>query len=45
MSDHDRTEKDITPTGGFPHYGMVKEDYILIEGCSVGPKVRVVTLW
>lgn len=39
-----RTEKDITPMGGFPHYGVVKDDYLLIKGCCVGPKKRVVTL-
>ncbi|KAK1323858.1 60S ribosomal protein L3 [Acorus calamus] len=38
------TEKDVTPMGGFPHYGIVKDDYILIKGCCVGPKKRVVTL-
>jgi large subunit ribosomal protein L3e len=30
--------------GGFPHYGIVKEDYLMIKGCCVGPKKRVVTL-
>lgn len=30
--------------GGFPHYGLVKDDYIMIKGCCVGPKKRVVTL-
>ncbi|KAI9178477.1 hypothetical protein LWI28_026989 [Acer negundo] len=44
MTEYDRTEKDITPMGGFPHYGVVKEDYLLIKGCCVGPKKRVVTL-
>lgn len=44
MTEFDRTEKDITPMGGFPHYGVVKDDYILIKGCCVGPKKRVVTL-
>ncbi|VAI14986.1 unnamed protein product [Triticum turgidum subsp. durum] len=39
-----RTEKDITPMGGFPHYGVVKGDYLMIKGCCVGPKKRVVTL-
>ncbi|KAF7803662.1 60S ribosomal protein L3 [Senna tora] len=39
-----RTEKDITPMGGFPHYGVVKDDYIMVRGCCVGPKKRVVTL-
>ncbi|KAI8013149.1 60S ribosomal protein L3 [Camellia lanceoleosa] len=38
------TEKDITPMGGFPHYGVVKDDYLMIKGCCVGPKKRVVTL-
>ncbi|KAI3757489.1 hypothetical protein L6452_05028 [Arctium lappa] len=38
------TEKDITPMGGFPHYGVVKDDYLLIKGCCVGPKKWVVTL-
>ncbi|KAK9286575.1 hypothetical protein L1049_014974 [Liquidambar formosana] len=38
------TEKDITPMGGFPHYGVVKEDFLLMKGCCVGPKKRVVTL-
>lgn len=41
---NNRTEKGITPIGGFPHYGVVKEDYLLIKGCCVGPKKRVVTL-
>ncbi|GLT97056.1 hypothetical protein SLE2022_146410 [Rubroshorea leprosula] len=44
MTDYNRTEKDITPMGGFPHYGVVKQDYVLIKGCCVGPKKRVVTL-
>ncbi|CDY26350.1 BnaA03g60260D [Brassica napus] len=44
MTEFDRTEKEITPMGGFPHYGIVKEDYLLIKGCCVGPKKRVVTL-
>jgi len=40
----DLTEKAITPLGGFPHYGVVKEDYVLIKGCCVGPKKRAVVL-
>ncbi|KAF6140269.1 hypothetical protein GIB67_000317 [Kingdonia uniflora] len=44
ITEYDRTEKDITPIGGFPHYGIVKDDYLLIKGCCVGPKKRVVTL-
>ena len=30
--------------GGFPHYGVVKDDYLMIKGGVVGPKKRVVTL-
>ncbi|XWS15285.1 hypothetical protein CRYUN_Cryun35bG0082500 [Craigia yunnanensis] len=44
ITDYDRTEKDINPMGGFPHYGVVKSDYLMIKGCCVGPKKRVVTL-
>ncbi|KAI3883674.1 hypothetical protein MKX03_016356 [Papaver bracteatum] len=32
MSEFDMTEKDITPIGGSPHYGIVKNDYTLIKG-------------
>jgi len=39
-----RTEKDVTPMGAFPHYGVVKDDYLMVKGCCVGPKKRVVTL-
>ena len=30
--------------GGFPHYGEVNEDFIMVKGCVVGPKKRVLTL-
>ena len=30
--------------GGFPHYGLVKEDFIIIKGCCMGVKKRVLTL-
>jgi len=40
----DLTEKSITPLGGFPHYGEVNEDYIMIKGGCVGTKKRVLTL-
>jgi len=38
----DLTEKAITPLGGFPHYGVVNHDFLLIKGCCVGTKKRVV---
>lgn len=43
-TDHDTTEKMITPMGGFPHYGQVNQDFVMIRGCCVGPKKRVITL-
>lgn len=30
--------------GGFSHYGIVKQDYIMLKGCVMGPKKRVLTL-
>lgn len=38
------TEKTINPLGGFPHYGLVKNDFLLIKGCCVGPKKRPLIL-
>ena len=43
-TDTDLTEKNINPLGGFPHYGIVKDDFVLLKGCTVGPKKRVVVL-
>jgi len=40
----DLTEKNITPLGGFPHYGEVNDWYLMIKGSVIGPKKRVVTL-
>ncbi|BFZ17293.1 hypothetical protein BsWGS_20334 [Bradybaena similaris] len=43
-TEFDPTEKTITPLGGFPHYGEVRNDYIMLRGCCVGPRKRVITL-
>lgn len=40
----DLTEKNITPIGGFPHYGIVQNDFVMIKGCCVGPKKRICLL-
>jgi len=40
----DGTQKTITPLGGFPHYGIVNEDYIMIKGGVAGAKKRVLTI-
>jgi large subunit ribosomal protein L3e len=41
---HDLTYKAITPMGGFPHYGVVDEDFVMIKGGCAGTKKRVITL-
>jgi len=40
----DLSEKNITPLGGFPHFGEVNEDFLMLKGCVMGPKKRVITL-
>eukprot|EP00887_Chlorella_sp_A99_P007590 scaffold28.g7590.t1 len=42
--EYDVTDKEITPMGGFPHYGEVKEDYLMVKGAIPGVKKRVITL-
>lgn len=46
-TDFDMTTKEITPMGGFPHYGIIKEDYLMIKvrdckqdaaACRSGPR-------
>merc|ERR1712195_122748 len=36
--------KNITPIGGFPHYGIVNEDFLLVRGNVMGPRKRQVTI-
>jgi len=36
------TEDDINPNGGFPHYGIVRNDYILLKGSVPGPRKRLI---
>jgi len=40
----DLTEKEITPMGGFSHYGVVKQDFIMVKGAVMGPRKRPITL-
>lgn len=35
---------DITPDGGFPHYGVVRNPYLLMHGSIPGPSKRLVRL-
>jgi len=39
-TDADAVEKNITPLGGFPFYGEVNQDYLLIRGQVLGTKKR-----
>ena len=43
-TEQDLTIKGITPMGGFPHYGIVRNDWVMLKGCVAGPKKRVITL-
>uniref|UniRef100_A0AAY4BFG1 Ribosomal protein L3 like n=1 Tax=Denticeps clupeoides TaxID=299321 RepID=A0AAY4BFG1_9TELE len=43
-TNYDTTQKTITPMGGFPHYGDVNNDFVMVKGCVVGTKKRVLTL-
>ncbi len=43
-TEHDITKKAITPMGGFPHYGIVKNDFLMLKGSIPGTKKRVITL-
>lgn len=43
-TEFDQTNKTITPLGGFPHYGIINNDFVMIKGACVGVKKRVLTL-
>ena len=34
--------EEITPAGGFPHYGVVRNSYILLHGSIPGPAKRLI---
>jgi len=40
----DQTGKEITPLGGFPHYGRVREQYLMVKGTVPGPRKRPLVL-
>jgi len=43
-TEFDLTAKTITPMGGFPRYGSVDEDFLMIKGACPGTKRRPITL-
>ncbi|KAJ4455887.1 putative 60S ribosomal protein L3 [Paratrimastix pyriformis] len=44
MTEADLTEKSITPLGGFKHYGVIRNDWVMLKGCVMGARKRVITL-
>lgn len=40
----DLTQKGINPMGGFPHYGVVTHDWLMLKGGVPGVKKRAITL-
>lgn len=43
-TENDMVIKNITPMGGFPHYGEVNYDFLMIKGAVMGPKKRPITI-
>jgi large subunit ribosomal protein L3e len=43
-TESDLTEKSITPVGGFPHYGIVNEDWVMLKGSIGGSRKRPITM-
>jgi len=43
-TEFDITKKKITPMGGFVGYGECNDDFLVIKGCTVGPRLRPLTL-
>jgi large subunit ribosomal protein L3 len=35
---------EVTPAGGFPHYGVVRNDYLLVHGSIPGPAKRIIRM-
>merc|ERR1719329_1688003 len=44
MTQADLTEKGVTPMGGFSHYGMVAQDWVMLRGGIMGPRKRIITM-
>lgn len=44
MSVADEKSSPVTPPGGFPHFGVIKGDYVIIKGSVPGPAKRPVVV-
>jgi large subunit ribosomal protein L3 len=36
--------EEITPAGGFPHYGIIRNSYVLLHGSIPGPVKRLISM-
>jgi large subunit ribosomal protein L3e len=43
-TEFDLTDKTISPMGGFPQFGVIKEDWIMLKGSVGGSRKRPITL-
>jgi len=43
-TEFDPVEKSITPLGGFPQYGPIRHDFVMLKGCVMGTRKRPITL-
>lgn len=43
-TNNDLTQKAITPMGGFPHYGVIRNEWVMMKGAIMGSRKRVITL-
>jgi len=43
-TEFDPVEKSITPLGGFPQYGEIRQDFLMLKGCIMGTRKRPITL-
>merc|ERR1711884_131661 len=43
-TEFDPVEKEITPLGGFPRYGCIRQDFVMLKGCIMGTTKRPITL-
>jgi len=43
-TEFDLTEKGVNPMGGFPHYGLIRNEFLMIKGNVIGPQKRLVLL-
>jgi len=43
-TEFDLTDKTISPMGGFPQFGVIKEDWIMVKGSVGGTRKRPITI-